>query len=153
MVANANMFTAGDEIWIEKRSEADSSTDHHLCVSYEFDKVFDENIDIFKKESSEWTVFLNYTNFIVRVQDFCCGFIKIFQNMNKYNIRTSVPLIDDVQKLQLELEKLAKENNNLCKIISIIHDQYIVQTPKWLINCRFLVLIKNVRDEIKIERL
>tara|TARA_A100001201_G_scaffold116601_1_gene100211 strand:+ start:1844 stop:4321 length:2478 start_codon:yes stop_codon:yes gene_type:complete len=27
-VANANMFTAGDEIWIEKRSEADSSTDH-----------------------------------------------------------------------------------------------------------------------------
>ena len=27
-VANANMFTANDEIWIEKRSEADSSTDH-----------------------------------------------------------------------------------------------------------------------------
>jgi len=27
-VANANMFTAGDEIWIEKRSEADSSTDY-----------------------------------------------------------------------------------------------------------------------------
>ncbi len=37
--------------------------------------------------------------------------MKIFHNMNKYNIWTTESVISDVQEIQLEQEKLEKENN------------------------------------------
>lgn len=63
-------------------------------------------------------------------------------------------IIDDVQLPQLEPEKLERENNNMYRIIGIINGNYIVQTPKGLkkvkvVNCNK----RNVRDEIKIEKL
>jgi len=60
------------------------------------------------------------------------GFMKIFHNMNKHNIRTPVSVIDNVQEPQLEPEKLEKEENNMYRIVGIIDSHYIVQTPKGL---------------------
>ncbi len=51
-----------------------------------------------------------------------------------------------------EPEKLDKENDNMYRIIGIIDDHYIVQTPKGLKKVKVIKSNKkNVRDEIKIE--
>jgi hypothetical protein len=51
-------------------------------------------------------------------------------------------------------EKLEKENDSMYKIIGIIDGHYIVQTPKGLKKVKvFNSNKKNIRDEIKIEKL
>lgn len=51
-------------------------------------------------------------------------------------------------------EKLEKENNNMYRIVGIIDGHYIVQTLKGLKKVKVIESNKkNVRDEIKIERL
>ena len=60
------------------------------------------------------------------------GFMKIFQNMNKHNIRTPVSVIDDIQEFHPEQEKSENENNNMYRIIGIIDGHYIIQSPKGL---------------------
>ncbi len=63
-------------------------------------------------------------------------------------------VIDDVQEPQLEPKKLKKENNNKYRIVGIIDDHYIVKTPKGLKKVKVIKSNKkNVRDEIKIEKL
>ena len=82
------------------------------------------------------------------------GFMNIFQNMNKHNIRTTTTVIDDVQKSHIESEELEKEDNNMYRIIGIIDGHYIVKTSKGLKKVKvFKANKKNVSDEIKIERL
>ena len=82
------------------------------------------------------------------------GFMKIFHNMNKHNIRTPVSVIDDVQEPQLALEELKKEENNMYRIVGIIDGHYIVQTHKGFKKVKIDDQNKkNVRDEIKIEKL
>ncbi|GAX61627.1 hypothetical protein SCALIN_C27_0021 [Candidatus Scalindua japonica] len=82
------------------------------------------------------------------------GFMKIFHNMNKHNIRTPVSVIDDVQKPQLEPEELKREDNNMYRIVGIIDGHYIVQTSKGLKKVKVIVPNKkSIRDEIRIEKL
>ena len=74
--------------------------------------------------------------------------------MNKYNFRTPASVIDDVQDPQLEPEKLAKEKNNMYRIIGIIRDQYIVKTDKGLKRVKIKASDnKRIGDQIKIKNL
>ncbi len=75
--------------------------------------------------------------------------------MNKHNIRNPVTVVDDVQEAQLETEKLEKENNNnMYRIVGIIDGHYIVKTPKGFKKVKIIESNrKNVRDEIRIEKL
>ena len=82
------------------------------------------------------------------------GFMKIFHNMNKHNIRTPETVIDDIQEPQLEPENLEKDNNNMYKIVGIIDGHYIVQTPNGLKKVKTSKSNRRkVHDEIKIEKL
>jgi len=82
------------------------------------------------------------------------GFMKIFHNMNKHNIRTTVSDIDDAREPQPELEKLEKENNNMYRIIGIIDGHYIVKTLKGLKRVKISDTDKKkLNVEIKIEKL
>ncbi len=82
------------------------------------------------------------------------GFMNLIGKMNKHNIGTPASVIVDVQEPQLEPEELEKENNNMYRIIGIIDGHYIVQTPKGLKRVKATKSNeKNVRDEIKIEKL
>ena len=80
--------------------------------------------------------------------------MNLIGKMNKHNIGTSVSLIDNVQEPKPESEELEKENNNMYRIVGIIDGHYIVQTPKGLKKVKVAKSDKkNVRDEIKIEKL
>ena len=82
------------------------------------------------------------------------GFMKIFHNMNKHNIRTPAIVANDVQKPQIEPEKLENENKNMYRIVGIIDGHYIVKTSEGLKKVTVIgTNKKNVRDEIKIEKL
>ncbi len=82
------------------------------------------------------------------------GFMNIFHNMNKHNIRTPATVIDDVQEPQLEPEELEVEDNNMYKIIGIIDGHYVVKTKKGLKKVKISVTDKKkINDEIKIEKL
>ncbi len=80
--------------------------------------------------------------------------MKISHNVNKHNVRTPTTVIGDVQEPQLEPEKLEKDNNNMYIIVGIIDGHYIVQTQNGLKKMKVIKSNKrNVRDEIKIEKL
>jgi len=82
------------------------------------------------------------------------GFMKIFQNMNKHNMRIPEAVIDDFQKPQPEPEKLEKENSNMYRIIGIIDGHYIVQAHKGLKKVKVAGSDKkSIDDEIRIEKL
>ena len=80
--------------------------------------------------------------------------MNLIGKMNKNKIGTSASVNDDVQEPQLEPKELENENNNMYRIIGIIDGHYIVQTPKGLKKVKVIKSNKkNVRDEIKIEKL
>jgi hypothetical protein len=58
-------------------------------------------------------------------------------------------IISNVQKPQLEPEKLEKENENMYIIVGIIDGHYIVQTPKGLIKVKVGSLKNQVEKESK----
>lgn len=60
------------------------------------------------------------------------GFMNIFQNMNKHNIRTPVTVLEDAHDHQSESEESEMRNNNMYKIIGIIDGHYIVETTEGL---------------------
>jgi len=81
------------------------------------------------------------------------GFMKIFHNMNKHNIRTPATVIDDVQEPQLEPEILDNENN-MYDIVGTVGDQYIVKTDKGLKRVKIRASDnKRIGDQIKIDKL
>ena len=82
------------------------------------------------------------------------GFMKIFHNMNKNHVYRKPETVEENRKLQLEPEKSEKENNNIYRIVGIIDGHYVVKTPKGLKKVKVVESNKkNVRDEIKIEKL
>jgi hypothetical protein len=83
------------------------------------------------------------------------GFMKIFHNMNKNHVYRKSETVEEHREPQLEPEKLEKENNNnMYRIVGIIDDHYIVQTPKGLKKVKATKANKkNVHEEIKIEKL
>jgi hypothetical protein len=54
---------------------------------------------------------------------------------------------------KLESEKLEKENNNMCKIVGIIDDHYVLKTHKGLKKKIDMKNKKNIYDEIIILKL
>jgi Zonular occludens toxin (Zot). len=82
------------------------------------------------------------------------GFMKIFHNMNKHNIRTTMSVIDEIQEPQLEPEELEKENSNMYDIVGMVANQYIVKTSKGLKRVKIKASDnKIIGDQIKIEKL
>ena len=74
--------------------------------------------------------------------------------MNKNHVYRKTVTVEEGRELQLEPEKLEKENGNMYRIIGLIDGHYIVQTPKGLKKVKVTKSNKkNVRDEIKIEKL
>ena len=75
--------------------------------------------------------------------------------MNKNHVYRKSETVEEHREPQLEPEKLEKENNNnMYRIVGIIDDHYIVQTPKGLKKVKATKANKkNVHEEIKIEKL
>jgi hypothetical protein len=74
--------------------------------------------------------------------------------MNKNHVYRKPETVEEKSELEPEPEKLKKENNNMYRIVGIIDDHYIVNTPEGLKKVKVTKSNKkNVRDEIKIEKL
>jgi len=82
------------------------------------------------------------------------GFMKIFHNMNKNHVYRKPETVEENREPQLEPQKLEKENNNMYRIVGIIDDHYIVETPEGLKKVKISGTDKkNINDKIKIEKL
>ena len=75
--------------------------------------------------------------------------------MNKNHVYHKPEIVEGDRDPKLELEKLEKENNNnMYKIVGIIDGHYIVKTHKGFRKVKAIESNKkNVRDEIRIEKL
>ena len=74
--------------------------------------------------------------------------------MNKNHVYRKPETVEKTREPELEPEKLEKEDNNMYTIIGIIDNHYIVETSQGLKRVKIVKANKkNVRDEIKIEKL
>ncbi len=74
--------------------------------------------------------------------------------MNINHVYREPVTVEENREPLLEPERLEEENNNMYRIVGIIDDHYIVQTPKGLKKVKIVDADKkNVRDKIKIEKL
>ena len=82
------------------------------------------------------------------------GFMKIFHNMNKNHVYRKPATVEENREPQPEPEKSVMEANNMYRIVGIIDDLYIVQTPKGLKKVKVSGNNKkNINDEIRMEKL
>jgi hypothetical protein len=82
------------------------------------------------------------------------GFMKIFHNMNKNHVYRKPATVEENREPQPEPEKSVMEGNNMYRIVGIIDDLYIVQTPKGLKKVKVSGNNKkNINDEIRMEKL
>ena len=80
------------------------------------------------------------------------GFMKIFQNMNRHNIRTPETVADEVQNSMPEPVARENKDDNMYEIVGIIDGHYIVQTPYGLKRVKVSGTRKRIGDMIRIER-
>ena len=74
--------------------------------------------------------------------------------MNKNHVYRKSETVEEHREPQLEPEKLEKENNNMYRTIGIIDGHYVVKTRKGLKKVKVIKSNKkNIRDEIRIEKL
>ncbi len=81
--------------------------------------------------------------------------MEIFHNMNNNHVYRKEEVKSDVLEDVVKPKVLVKNNyNNMYRIVGIIDGHYIVKTPKGLKKVKVVKADKkNVRDEIKIEKL